>query len=233
MVKGTLRLRLPNPHAGDIGPELLSRLLREAGISREDWERLWRPLAQGGFLQRKVAERFGCSHRGHSRFVGVFGFPQGFNHTENTTALTYETPPIQALSRLTAVMARGNMATTEGRDNYLEGGRVAVPLHLKRYSYRFAEQVLNARLSTKEEIERVLTDPTINVPSLSRPQFNRLLNASFASKGWQTQPPVFPAADDPSAKMDFLKDRVGVEVAAGQPFPDDVQVQTVEVNVAA
>jgi predicted RNA binding protein YcfA (HicA-like mRNA interferase family) len=34
------RIILPNPHQGDIGVGLLARILREAGISREEWERL-------------------------------------------------------------------------------------------------------------------------------------------------------------------------------------------------
>lgn len=38
MVRGTLRLFIPNPHIGDIGRELLARILRQAGISREEWE---------------------------------------------------------------------------------------------------------------------------------------------------------------------------------------------------
>jgi predicted RNA binding protein YcfA (HicA-like mRNA interferase family) len=35
-----LRLTMPNPHKGEIGKSLLAELLREAGISRADWERL-------------------------------------------------------------------------------------------------------------------------------------------------------------------------------------------------
>jgi predicted RNA binding protein YcfA (HicA-like mRNA interferase family) len=38
MVKGQLRLTLPNPHQGEIGKDLLIRILRQAGISREEWE---------------------------------------------------------------------------------------------------------------------------------------------------------------------------------------------------
>jgi predicted RNA binding protein YcfA (HicA-like mRNA interferase family) len=37
MVRGTVRLILPNPHRQEVGPDLLTRLLRQAGISREDW----------------------------------------------------------------------------------------------------------------------------------------------------------------------------------------------------
>jgi predicted RNA binding protein YcfA (HicA-like mRNA interferase family) len=40
MVRGNLRLRLPNPHQSDIGRGLLTRILRDAGLSRSDWEAL-------------------------------------------------------------------------------------------------------------------------------------------------------------------------------------------------
>jgi hypothetical protein len=40
MLKGDLALSVPNPHHGDIGRELPARILRQAGISREQWERL-------------------------------------------------------------------------------------------------------------------------------------------------------------------------------------------------
>lgn len=40
MVKGTRRLILPNPHGGDIDIGLLARLLKQAGITREQWEAL-------------------------------------------------------------------------------------------------------------------------------------------------------------------------------------------------
>ena len=35
-----LRLTIPNPHKGEIGKPLLSEILREAGISRDEWEKL-------------------------------------------------------------------------------------------------------------------------------------------------------------------------------------------------
>lgn len=40
MIKGEVTVFIPNPHRGDIGKDLLARLLRQAGISRSDWERL-------------------------------------------------------------------------------------------------------------------------------------------------------------------------------------------------
>ena len=37
MVRGEVALTVPNPHAGDISPDLLSRVLRQAEISRAQW----------------------------------------------------------------------------------------------------------------------------------------------------------------------------------------------------
>ncbi len=38
MVRGNFRVRIPNPQRGDIGRNLLSRILKEAGIDRAEWE---------------------------------------------------------------------------------------------------------------------------------------------------------------------------------------------------
>ena len=40
MIRGDQRIRIPNPHKSDIGINLLSRILKEAGIEKEEWERL-------------------------------------------------------------------------------------------------------------------------------------------------------------------------------------------------
>jgi predicted RNA binding protein YcfA (HicA-like mRNA interferase family) len=40
MVRGQITLRIPNPHQGDIGKDLLARILKQAALSREEWERL-------------------------------------------------------------------------------------------------------------------------------------------------------------------------------------------------
>ena len=88
-------------------------------------------------------------------------------------------------------------------------------VRLERFSYRFAEQVLNSKLAIKQEVEDILTGKQIEVASLSRPNFNKILRESFVAKGWQDQPHVFSEDDDPAAKMDFLKARVGIEVGSG------------------
>jgi len=38
MVRGDATLTIPNPHRRDIGLDLLRIVLREAGISRREWE---------------------------------------------------------------------------------------------------------------------------------------------------------------------------------------------------
>jgi predicted RNA binding protein YcfA (HicA-like mRNA interferase family) len=40
MKRGRKRVKLPNPHQGDVSQPLLIRILKEAGISREEWEAL-------------------------------------------------------------------------------------------------------------------------------------------------------------------------------------------------
>jgi len=40
MLRGTRKLRVPNPHSRDIDRDLLSKILDEAGISRDEWEAL-------------------------------------------------------------------------------------------------------------------------------------------------------------------------------------------------
>jgi predicted RNA binding protein YcfA (HicA-like mRNA interferase family) len=40
MIKGDLTLTIPNRHQKDIGREFLIRILRQAGISKEEWEML-------------------------------------------------------------------------------------------------------------------------------------------------------------------------------------------------
>ena len=38
MVKGSLKIRIPNPHAGDVDVSLVKEILRQAGIAAKDWD---------------------------------------------------------------------------------------------------------------------------------------------------------------------------------------------------
>lgn len=40
MVRANLRIRIPNPHESDISINLLARILKEAGIDKDEWEKL-------------------------------------------------------------------------------------------------------------------------------------------------------------------------------------------------
>ena len=40
MLREDTTIWIPNPHQGDIGRDLLARILRQASISRDEWEEL-------------------------------------------------------------------------------------------------------------------------------------------------------------------------------------------------
>ena len=89
-------------------------------------------------------------------------------------------------------------------------------MRFKTSSFRFAEEVLNSKLSLKKEILDVISKE-YDLSLLSRPSFNELIKREMVTRGWESQPSVFSNVDDPTAKLDFLKERVGVEVEFGHP----------------
>lgn len=40
MVRGNVTVRIPNPHNSEIGRELFLRILRQAGITQDEWDSL-------------------------------------------------------------------------------------------------------------------------------------------------------------------------------------------------
>ena len=38
MIKESQKIRIPNPHIGDISPSLVKEILRQANISSEEWD---------------------------------------------------------------------------------------------------------------------------------------------------------------------------------------------------
>jgi len=99
-------------------------------------------------------------------------------------------------------------------------------LRFTTYSYRFAEEVLNAKLEIKKEIEDVVSSIMLQTAPIEagdspgkgtkpgvRPQMNRLFEGEFEKRGWQAEFRVFDDPKSPMAKIDFMKSRVGVEVA--------------------
>lgn len=51
--------------------------------------------------------------------------------------------------------------------------------------------------------------------TLSHPNFNAVLHEQLAEKNWRDQPHVFDEVPDPAARMDYLKERIGVGVGFG------------------
>lgn len=90
-------------------------------------------------------------------------------------------------------------------------------IRLKKYSYRFAEQVFNSNLALKEEVENILFYTTQDLSILSRPKFNQILRNEFISKNWIDQPQVFNDDTTAYARFDFYKNRIGIEVQFGHP----------------
>jgi len=70
-------------------------------------------------------------------------------------------------------------------------------LRLQKFSYRFAEQVLNSKLALKQEIESVLLDSNIDSGSLSCPNFDEVLKDLFKKKVWESRPSIFDEPGDP------------------------------------
>jgi len=87
-------------------------------------------------------------------------------------------------------------------------------MKFQSYSYRFAEQLLNSKLILKHEIEDTIRKIEIS-KELSRPKLNQIIEEEFVKLNWMRQPPVFSSGEDAYAKMDFLKERIGIEVEFG------------------
>ena len=64
-------------------------------------------------------------------------------------------------------------------------GYIMEKIRLKKYSYRFAENILNSKLELKKEVEEILVDAEVNFSKLTRPHYNEILKDRFFGKGWE------------------------------------------------
>lgn len=87
-------------------------------------------------------------------------------------------------------------------------------VRLKKYSFRFSEELFNSRFAQKSEIEQILYTACADLSQLNRRAFNAILNNLFLEKGWEGQSRVSPDMNAYS-KFDFQKDRIAVEVQFG------------------
>jgi len=88
-------------------------------------------------------------------------------------------------------------------------------MNFTKFSFRFADQVLNSNLSIKNELEETISSLNPAGEELSRPNLNALFKEKLISLGWDDQPAIFEDKDDPAAKLDFFKGRTGVEIQFG------------------
>ena len=88
-------------------------------------------------------------------------------------------------------------------------------MRFRTYSYRFAEQVLNSKLVSKTQIEIIIGSVEVKPKAFSRPELNEIFEAKFTDHEWESQPNVFDEPRDPSARIDFMKGRIGIEVGFG------------------
>jgi len=79
------------------------------------------------------------------------------------------------------------------------------------WSYRFAEQVMNSKLDLKREIEDTIREIELPRQAFSRPALNKEIERRLVGRGWSGQPKVME--EEIEARLDFQKDRIGVEVA--------------------
>jgi len=86
---------------------------------------------------------------------------------------------------------------------------------LEFFNYRFADEVLNSNLSLKKELTAVLEEIKVSSFGISRPELNQITQQELVKRGWQSQVPAFGADGRGETKLDFVKNRIGVEVQLG------------------
>jgi len=86
-------------------------------------------------------------------------------------------------------------------------------MRFRTWSYRFAEEVLNSKLSLKKEIEDIIESINLSPNEVSRPRLNKAFRKEFLKRVWSPEEKIFEELGEPSAKIDYIKDRIGVEVA--------------------
>ncbi len=92
-------------------------------------------------------------------------------------------------------------------------------MNFKTHSYRFADQVLNSKYAIKTELESIIQSIQLPTSDYKRKALNKAFKDAFLSRGWQEQVRLFKEEDveedqeAPVSRIDFLKERVGIEVA--------------------
>ncbi|AQS58886.1 BglII/BstYI family type II restriction endonuclease [Desulforamulus ferrireducens] len=84
-------------------------------------------------------------------------------------------------------------------------------LTLREISYRSASEFLDDT-ALRNEINQILLHPDTDLSSLSRVQFNHILMNRFKESGWQSYPSLFHEPVNPFAKIELIKEDIGLEI---------------------
>lgn len=85
-------------------------------------------------------------------------------------------------------------------------------LQLQKNSYRSADELLRSNPILKEEIDKILLNPDIDLSSLSRSHYNHILRESFKTQGWHHNPSLFNEPVNPLSKIELLKQNFALEI---------------------
>lgn len=80
-------------------------------------------------------------------------------------------------------------------------------MRFERFSFRFAEEILNSKLALKNEIETTILGLRLDLGSTLRPH-QQIVN-SFLQRGWRPEKSV---SKDFKMRHDLIKGRVAVEI---------------------
>ncbi len=135
------------------------------------------------------------------------------------------------------------------------------PIHYKLHDFRHAEEILSQRPAWHEldqQIREISAEEIVDmhlrfgehggrIPAGGQSALNKVFRARLGPLGWEPEPRLFDEVQFRKWKMDFLKDRIGVEVSfnhaeaipwtftrlniAGES-PDVVDAHRVDVGVA-
>ncbi|MCS4538914.1 MAG: hypothetical protein HYY67_08665 [Thaumarchaeota archaeon] len=76
------------------------------------------------------------------------------------------------------------------------------------HNFRFAEEILNSKLSIKKEILQIVDDLQIT-PKQNNPKPHKAIQEAFFSKGWKQEE---IATKSSGMRFDLFKDKVAIEI---------------------
>lgn len=86
---------------------------------------------------------------------------------------------------------------------------------IKTFSFRYAKEIFDCKENIKGEIDHILRYLPENTISISRPEFNSLLDEELSLFGWTEGVYKYNDTLDPLSQLDFIKDRVGIRKEFG------------------